>query len=122
MKIVIKSTDDTNSELKNLKSRLKAHLVDKKSTQPAELVLYVLLPGMETYDLVIDLINDTNTRPEQVTGYLYFEETEKAYFDNHQLKSVKAIGEMVIKNGGVWFRSEDEIVKHLSSTNQYVLE
>ena len=36
------------------------------------------------------------------------------FFDQEQLKSLNKVGEMVEKNGGKWFKTEEDLIKFLN--------
>ncbi len=119
MKIYLKTTDDSCKEVTVLRDKLKEHLVDDVQVGTVDMKLYMISPGLDAYDVIVELINDTNVHPELKIAYCFLPQTEKGVFDDHQLKSVKAIGEMVKNNGGTWFETTDAIIRHLTNTTQY---
>ncbi|MEM9337855.1 MAG: hypothetical protein AAGA66_03950 [Bacteroidota bacterium] len=118
MNISLKSNDDSCTELTVLKDVLKEYLMEKDQVAPVDMILYVIVPEVDAFDLIIDLVNDTNVKREYTTACYVIEKTEKGMFDDHQLKSTKAIGEMVRKNGGYWFETEGAITQYLDSKKQ----
>jgi len=79
--------------------------------------LYVLTPKMTGVYAVAEVVDDSNKRPEKtVLCILYKDEQDE--FTAFQMKSMKAVGKMVEKNGGRWLKSLDELIEYL---NQQVL-
>lgn len=118
MNISLKSNDDSCTEVTVLKDVLKEYLMEKDQVAPVDMILYVIVPEVDAFDLIIDLVNDTNVKREYTTAYYVIEKAGKFMFDDHQLQSVKAIGEMVRKNGGHWFETEGAITQYLDPKKQ----
>ena len=90
-----------------------AQLEEIKQRENCKKCLYVLTPKMEGFYSVAELVDDSNKRPDK-TVYFIMEEEEGQSFSEHQLKSLKAIGKLVEKNGGRWSKTFEELITWLN--------
>ena len=88
--------------------------LESEALANADFELYVLMPGMDGFELVIEVVNASNKRPAK-TGYLFAESEESKEFTSHQIKSLNAIGKMIDKNGGKWFESSEQAIQHINN-------
>lgn len=77
--------------------------------------LYLITPKMDDFENISELIEDSNKNPQK-TLFLFMEADENDAFNTHQIKSLKRVGEMVEKNGGIWCKEIDEIINRLTAT------
>lgn len=77
--------------------------------------LYLITPKMDDFENISELIEDSNKNPQK-TLFLFMEADENDAFNTHQIKSLKRVGEMVEKNGGIWCKEFDEIINRLTAT------
>ncbi|MCQ2973752.1 MAG: nucleoside 2-deoxyribosyltransferase domain-containing protein [Bacteroidales bacterium] len=75
--------------------------------------LYVITPKMTGFYSVAEVIDDSNKRPNKTIFCVLNKDDDKTFSD-HQEKSLTAIGKMVVKNGGKWLKSIDEIADFLN--------
>ena len=73
--------------------------------------LYVLTAKMKGVYSIAEVIDDSNKRPEK-TIFCYSEHDGE--FDPTILKSLKAVGKMVEKNGGQWCLTFEELSKKMT--------
>lgn len=78
----------------------------------SEFHIYVITPKMDDFENISELIEDSNKYPAK-TIFSFLEKDAEDSFNDHQVKSLKRIGEMVEKNGGKWCRNFLEIPNHL---------
>lgn len=110
-----------------LQQQIKAEVslpLDEKGTESPEryvelkkecdLYLYVMSPAIESFDVVVDAIDDSNKHPAKTMFYYYPSDKDKAYTP-HQVKSLDAVGKMVRMNGGKWFESENEMLQYINN-------
>jgi hypothetical protein len=74
--------------------------------------LYVITPEMTGLYSIAEVIDDSNKRPEK-TLFCYIGSKSKI-FTSHQAKSLQAIGEMVLSNGGQLFNTLDGVASFLN--------
>jgi len=79
--------------------------------------LYVLTPNLEGFFSIAEVIDDSNKRPEK-TIFCVLEQDVKngegTAFNKKQMKSLNAVGEMVVRNGGHWLKSLQEVAQFLN--------
>jgi hypothetical protein len=80
-------------------------------------VLYVLTPKMTGYYAVAEVTDDSYHRPDR-TIYCYLPTDGGESFTPDQIKEFEYLGKTVVKNGGVWLTSLDEIVSFLNSAKR----
>jgi len=81
-------------------------------------VLYVITPLMTGVYSIAEVIDDSNKQPEK-TIFCYLCEDTNDYsghdhFFSGQIKSLDAVGEMVVRNGGIFLKSLDDVAKYLN--------
>ena len=76
--------------------------------------LYVITPMMKNFFPIPEVVDDSNRRPDK-TLYCYLSEDEGKAFTPHQIKSLQAVGKMINTNGGIWFKSFDDVVEFLNT-------
>ena len=122
------STSDT---LKTLKSGLKIKYFDpsslpndfhgfkinKEEWANCDFCLYVMTPLMKGFDNIVSVVDDSNKRPNK-TIFCFIIEDSGSKFTEHQVKSLKAIGETVKKNGAMWFESLEEVMSFLNTKSE----
>lgn len=125
-KVYISITDETSSWLDELRKlpgveylndpAVKDFIKDDEDQllrQNADYVVYVITPRIEDYDVISQLVDDSNKLTER-TLFLYLESDGEKSFNPHQIKSLNAIGEMVNINQSKWCRTTEELAEHLS--------
>ena len=87
-------------------------LEEIKQRQICDYCLYVITPKMTGVYSVAEVIDDSNKRPKKTI--FCFLDYDILYFTDGQIKSLEAVGEMVTRNGGQFFRSLTEIANFLN--------
>ena len=76
--------------------------------------MYVVTPKMGGVYSIAEVIDDSNKRPEK-TLFCYLPTDDGDVFTKAELKSLKAVAKMVMKNGGKVFGNLIEIVDYLNT-------
>jgi len=92
--------------------------IEKQKRKTSDYVLYVITPLMKGVYSIAETIDDSNKRSEK-TLFCFLKEDDDEKFDEEQIKSLKAVGELVKENGGKWFQSLYEIAFFLNTVNQF---
>ena len=87
---------------------------DLKEHENADFRLYFITPKMDDFYTVIDVIDDSNKKPDK-TLFCFLNIEDGVEFSKHQTKSLVAIGKMVQRNGGRWFESVEELLGFLNA-------
>ena len=77
-------------------------------------VLYVITPLMIGVYSIAEVVDDSNKQPEK-TLFCYEPVDNGEYFSVKQKKSLKAVGNMVVRNGGKFFENLNEVAIYLNS-------
>ncbi|MFT5819816.1 MAG: hypothetical protein ACI8ZM_001041 [Crocinitomix sp.] len=80
-----------------------------------EYCVYLISPLMRGFDQIVNVVDDSNKRPTK-TVYCFLLEDNGGKFTEHQVKSLKAIGEIVKKNGAFWFESMADVTEFLNKS------
>lgn len=78
-----------------------AKLNEMQHRQSDDYLLYVLTPRMVGFYSIAELVDDSNKAPKRVV-FSFLKEDDDAEFNKHDLKSLHAIAQMVINNGGTY--------------------
>lgn len=81
-------------------------------------LLYVITPKMKGVYSIAEVIDDSNKNPDK-TIFCYITEDEDNKFDKEQIKSLDAVGKMVINNGGKFFENLNDVIDFLNKNNFY---
>ena len=79
--------------------------------------LYVITPLMDDFENISELVDDSNKYPQR-TLFCYLEQDQGQSFNTHQLKSLKAVGQMVEGNGATWLPDLPAVIKYLNELNK----
>lgn len=79
-----------------------------------EYLLYIITPKMTGFYAVAEVADDSYHRPER-TLFCFLPEDDGQKFSEEQLEQMKALGELVEKNGGRWFTDLAEVISFLNS-------
>jgi len=74
----------------------------------------MITPKMKGVYSIAEAVEDGLLRSKK-TIFAYMKKDEAETFDKDQLKSLKQVGKMIIKNGSVAFESLDEVVEYLNN-------
>lgn len=76
--------------------------------------LYTITPKMEGFYSLAEATDDSYKRPER-TIFCFLEKDDDSTFNNDQVAALKKTGERILKNGGRWFDSLEEILHFFNS-------
>jgi len=96
--------DDWNEE---------AYKKELEERENCDFCLYTITPHMEGVYSIAEVVDDSNKRPEKTILCVLEKEGDKK-FNKSQLKSLKAVGKTVQKNGGKWFEDLDWTISYLN--------
>lgn len=85
--------------------------IEKRET--ADFVVYVITPKMNGVYSIVEAVDDSNKRPEK-TVFAYLTEDDGQMFEGHQVKALKAVADLIIRNGGQVFTSLEEVAAFLN--------
>jgi len=85
-----------------------------KQREESDFCLYVLTPKMEGFFSVAEVIDDSNKRPGK-TLFSFLNDDDGEKFSEVQIKSLKQVGEMVKRNGAMFFDTLEEITSYLNN-------
>jgi hypothetical protein len=80
-----------------------------RQRQECDFCLYVITSEMTGVYSVAEVVDDSNKRPSK-TVFCFLEDG----FDKHQVKSLKAVGDMVKENGGLWLEDLAQVAEFLN--------
>jgi len=78
-----------------------------------DICLYTITKLKSVYSIA-EVVDDSNKRPKK-TIFCISDEYEEFKFSNIQKKHLKAIGDMVIRNGGIIFYNLEVLANYLNS-------
>lgn len=93
----------------------KAKEQEIKERETADCCLYVLTSKMKGFYSIAEVVDDSNKRPEK-TVYCFSD--FDGSFDAHNVKALKAIGEMITGNGATWCENLEEVIQFLNSSHK----
>lgn len=91
-----------------------AYLRELHERETSDFVMYVVTPKMGGVYSIAEVIDDSNKRPEK-TLFCYLPADDGDVFTKAELKSLKAVAKMVMKNGGKVFNNLIEMVDYLNT-------
>lgn len=77
-------------------------------------LLYVITPQLSDLDIISQLVDDSNKHPDK-TLFCFTETEGDKKFNTHQIKSLKAIGNMINNNGAKWIEGLENVASFLES-------
>jgi hypothetical protein len=83
-----------------------------RQRETCDYCLYVITSKMVGVYSIAEVVDDSNKRPEK-TVFAYLPEN----WTPHQHKSLEAVGKMVVRNGGQFFTSLEEVANYLNTKN-----
>ena len=85
-----------------------------RQRKECDYVLYVITPKMTGVYSIAEVIDDSNKQPEK-TLFCYLPADEDTTFTEGQQKSLEAVSNMVMRNGGSSFIELQNVAKYLNS-------
>jgi len=87
---------------------------EKNEKEKADFCLYVITPKMIGVYSIAEAVDDSNKRSERLL-FCVLDVDENYRFNNLQLKSLEAVKDLIVKNGGKVFNNLNEIAEFLNS-------
>ena len=87
---------------------------EEEQKAASDFCLYVITPLMDDFENVSELVDDSNKFPER-TVFCYLEQDGETQFNKHQLKSLKAVGQMVEANGATWLPDLEAVITYFNA-------
>jgi len=84
-----------------------------KQRKNCDYLLYVITPKIKGVYSIAEVVDDSNKRPDK-TIFCYLEKDEDKEFDEHQIKSLEQVGNMIEENGGVFYKSLKDVANYLN--------
>lgn len=84
-----------------------------KQRKECDFVLYVITPLMTGVYSIAEVIDDSNKQSGK-TIFCFLHVDSGEYFSARQKKSLRAVGEMVMRNGGRFFGDINEVAFYLN--------
>jgi len=93
-----------------------------KQRETCDIVLYTLTRPYSTFSIA-EVVDDSNKRPEKTIICIYnelidYKWYEKLAMSKQELKHLDAVGRLVERNGGKYFKSLDEVANYLNNINK----
>ncbi len=82
--------------------------------EQSDFCLYVVTPLMTDFYTIVEVVDDSNKKSNK-TIFCFLEQDGDKNFSDHQKKSLVAVGKMVQRNGGFWFRNLEEVCNFLNN-------
>ena len=89
-----------------------------KQRTECDFVLYVITPKMTGVYSIAEVVDDSNKQPKKTIFVFLEKDTEEYSFTKGQIKSLSAVAEMVVNNGGIYFKDLKAVVEFLNSNSQ----
>jgi len=85
-----------------------------KQRKECDFVLYVITPKMTGVYSIAEVIDDSNKQPEK-TLFCFQTHDDGLEFTKGQVKSLQAVADMVVRNGGRVFSEHKAVVEFLNA-------
>ncbi len=79
-----------------------------------DICLYCITPKMTGIYSIAEVVDDSNKRPNK-TVLIVLDKDEDKEFNQHQLKSLDMVGQMVMQNGGRYFQSIEHFITYITN-------
>lgn len=86
--------------------------IEKRET--CDFVLYVITPRMTGVYAIAEVVDDSNKRPKK-TVFCFLLADGHLRLDNTQLKSLEAVGGMILRNGATWLLELEDVADYVNS-------
>lgn len=85
-----------------------------KQREECDFCLYVITPAMTGVYSIAEVVDDSNKRPHK-TIFCFIDSDNGNNFTKAQIKSLRVVGSMVVKNHGFWRDNLKEVAEFLNS-------
>lgn len=117
MKIYLRNSTDDKKTKNKILNQLK---IQESKKEDSDYYLYVVTPKLVDFFFVSDLVDDSYDYPEKTIYCILKNEITgsksniKISFSDDQMKMLNAIGDIIKRNGGKYFKNLDEVVNFLN--------
>jgi len=93
-----------------------------RQRETCDIVLYTLTRSYSTFSIA-EVVDDSNKRPEKTIVCIYNELIDYKWYkklamSKQELKHLDAVGRLVERNGGLYFKILDEVAEYLNNINE----
>lgn len=85
-----------------------------RQRKECDYVLYFITPKMTGVYSIAEVIDDSNKQPEKTIFSLSYDDFDKSFTEG-QIKSLKAVGDMVARNGGKFLDDIGKVADYLNA-------
>ncbi len=82
--------------------------------ESCDYLLYVITPKMSGFFNIAEAVDFSNKYPHK-TIFCSLPADGQNVFSKFEIKSLNAVGKMILKNGSQWFKDIDKLVKYLNN-------
>jgi len=94
-----------------------AYLHELEEREKCDFCLYLITPKMRGYYSIAEVVDDSIKRPEK-TLYCILLKDDGIEFTELQEKSLRAVGQLVVRNGAKWFKNIDDVIGFLNKNKR----
>jgi hypothetical protein len=87
---------------------------EEEEREKATISVYVITPKLKGFFSIAEVVYDSFDK-DRKTFYCYLEEDDGIKFEEFQIRSLQAIGNMVTRIGGIWVKDLDELAEKLNN-------
>lgn len=91
-----------------------ARKTELREREECDWCLYVITPKMTGVYAIAEVVDDSNKRAKK-TIFCYLVHDDGEAFTEGQIKSLNSVGDLVVRNGGTYLKSLNDVVKFLNS-------
>jgi hypothetical protein len=84
-----------------------------KQRKMCDYLLYVITPKMKGVYSIAEVVDDSNKKPNK-TIFCYLDKEGDKEFDEHQIKSLEQVGKMIEENGGIFYKTLEDVAQFLN--------
>jgi len=88
-----------------------------KQRETCDYCLYIITPKLTGLYSIAEVVDDSNKRPDK-TVFCFLEKDGDKEFEKFQVRSLKAISDLVHKNGGWVSDNLDDVANYLNDINK----
>lgn len=86
--------------------------------QVCDFTLYVITPKMTGVYSIAEAVDCSNKKMPGTTIFCFLNYDDDKYFTESQIKSLDAVGRLVERNGGKYYKSLEEVSEYLNTYNK----
>lgn len=86
---------------------------ERTERERCDFCLYVITPKIRGMYAIAEVVEDAIKRPKKAI-FCFLEEEDGLQFDAHQIKSLKAVGELVRRNEAMWLENLESVARYVN--------